>query len=359
MKFFHHPANIANFVIFASSMVSMATSLSNPATAAATTKLNPYGTAEINYSAANEYLDEQYEQKIPNPYFPNTKTKEPVYNGRDGVYDDDTKEFREPSLETCGFALRPLPAPDVDDWTNKRQLRDNYLPELRAYFENLYGKDKIRHLLFYNPMSRGEELNAERRDLAGHELPTSPTQTMAHMDNDWIASNVDRVVGLVEKQTLDYFDDPNAFPRQALMEDIQRGYRYMVVNCWRNAGDTPIQRAPLGVHATKYRHDTSKVFPEVQPDFSRSRWYVFPEMTKDECLLFKQYDRDDRYISDVWHCALHSLSHNKNKATPRKSFDVRAFIILEQQVPKPHDRYGEDRLEPKFKTAEEHQANTN
>lgn len=343
----------------------------------------PYGTADINYSAANEYLDEQYQDKIPNPYWPQTQTHEPVYNGREGVVmyknknnKNDAASLVDPALETCGFCLRHLPAPDVRDWNHKQQLRDSYLPVLRKFFRDTYDgsdenshnndgkeknnvKSKIRHLLFYNPMTRGEDLDAQKSDLTSHELPTSPTQTMAHMDNDWNASNLDRVVGLVEKQSLDYYDDKDSkeFPAEQLRQDIQNGYRYMIVNCWRNAGETPIQRAPLGVYATHYKDPEKDAFPMARPDLERSAWYVYPEMTPDECLLFKQFDRDDRFVSDIWHCALHSLSKSDDEAR-RKSFDVRAFLVLDEKVSNEHDRYGSNRLEPKYKTAEEHQAGT-
>jgi hypothetical protein len=55
--------------------VSPSTSTAAPGSQTAT-GFEPYGTAEINYSAANEYLDEQYEQQIPNPYFPGMSSKE-------------------------------------------------------------------------------------------------------------------------------------------------------------------------------------------------------------------------------------------------------------------------------------------
>ena len=312
----------------------------------------PYGVADIDYSAANEYLDEQYENKIPNPYFPRNQATEQVYNGRQ---EDST-------LETRGFQLARLEAPRVKDWNNKQQLRDEYLPVLRDYFTRTYGDENIKHLYFYNPMARGEGLGAAQTELASHELPSSPTQSRAHLDNDWIASDLARVVGLVHKQSLDYYDKEQDFPRQELERAITQGHRYMVVNCWRNIDPQHvIQRAPLGLYATQYA-DSRRIFPTAQPDFDRSRWYVFPHMTADECLLFKQFDRDDRRISDIWHCALHSLriteeggNDDEDSKPPRRSFDVRAFLVLEEKVDSKYDRYGPNRLEPKYKTAQEHQ----
>ena len=342
--------------------IPMATSLSassrptpssSAAAAASTIPLpQPYGTATVDYSAANEYLDEQYEDKIPNPYFPHTQATEQIYNGR----------MEDSSLETRGFQLAPMEAPDVRDWNNKEQLRAEYIPILRKYFTRTYGEENIKHLYFYNPMARGEEMGVAQSNLESHELPSSPTQTRCHLDNDWIASDINRVVGLVHKQSLDYYDKEKDFPRQELEHAIQQGHRYMVVNCWRNTDPQhAIQRAPLGVYATQYA-DPRHIFPAARPDFDRSRWYVFPHMTADECLLFKQFDRDDRYVSDIWHCAMHSLrvpgeddDDDKESKPPRRSFDVRAFLVLKDKVDSEHDRYGPNRLEPKYKTAQEHQ----
>jgi hypothetical protein len=299
-----------------------------------------------------------------------TRRTEPIFNGRQGVYDDETSQFVAPSLETCGFEVHELPqVSGVTDWNSKQQLREYYVPVLKDYLRQTYGPNNIRHLLFYNPMLRGEDMDVEFADLAKHELPTSPTQPRAHLDNDWIASDLNRVVGLAEKQTLEYFDAGADFPRQELEHDIRDGYRYMVINCWRNIREQPIRRAPLAVYATRYSQEDADVdqkrslFPAVQPDFDTSRWYIFPEMTHQECLLFKQYDRDDRYSSDVWHCALQLRKSNPQKEDhtlpSRKSFDIRAFVVLNEKVPHNHDRYRSDRLEPKYKTAEEHQAATN
>lgn len=330
------------------------TSSSSSKTRASNELPKPYGTATVDYSAANEYLDEQYEDKIPNPYFPHDQATERIYDGRS----------EDPTLESRGFQLTPMATPDVRDWNNKEQLRAEYLPILRDFFTRTYGEENIKHLFFYNPMARGEEMGVSQSDLESHELPSSPTQTRCHLDNDWSASNLDRVVGLVHKQTLDYYDNKDGFPRQELERAIQEGHRYMVINCWRNTDPHHvIQRAPLGVYATQYA-DSRRVFPLSRPDFDRSRWYVFPHMTADECLMFKQFDRDDRYIGDIWHCALHSLrvpeeqdedDDNRDSKPPRRSFDVRAFLVLKDKVDSDHDRYGPNRLEPKYKTAQEHQ----
>ena len=125
-----------------------------------------YSTADIDYSAANEYLEEQYEDKIPRPYFPHSKQTEPIYNGRDGVWtpppptsaaekDNDDLRLEPPTLKGCGFTLAHLPANDVvQDWNDKRELRQHYIPILRRYLYDVYDKENILHLSFYNQIGR-------------------------------------------------------------------------------------------------------------------------------------------------------------------------------------------------------------
>jgi hypothetical protein len=65
-------------------------------------------------------------------------------------------------------------------------------------------------------------------------------------------------------------------------------------------------------------------------------------MQPDECLIFKQYDRQLDKVSDIWHCALNvqETEPKLNKNTlPRKSFDIKAMVVLKQQVPPELDRF--------------------
>ena len=74
-----------------------------------------------------------------------------------------------------------------------------------------------------------------------------------------------------------------------------------------------------------------------------SRWYLFPRMQADEVLLFSQYDRAVDLPGDTWHCALPevvtTLEGEEAESRPRRSFDVRAFVVFEDTVPSHLDRF--------------------
>ena len=84
--------------------------------------------------------------------------------------------------------------------------------------------------------------------------------------------------------------------------------------------------------------------PELAPCAESSRWYVFPRMTHGEVLLFKQYDRDVARPSDTWHCALKGAEAADGDAPPRRSFELRCFVLFDETVPAACDRFCGDAM---------------
>mmetsp|Transcript_32413 Transcript_32413/g.59592 ORF Transcript_32413/g.59592 Transcript_32413/m.59592 type:complete len:244 (+) Transcript_32413:679-1410(+) len=215
-------------------------------------------------------------------------------------------------------------------------------------------------MAFYQPMLRGEECAMSSPD---HDRsvspPTSPAAGLVHIDTDFGAHDLDGILDLVGNNLV---SEGIEFPRHKFAELIRDGRkRFAIVNCWRNADQfgRPIMRAPLGFLLPWYsrngeRHRFRPCFPESAPEYHRSRWYTYPRMAEDECLLFKQYDRRLDLISDIWHCSLRhppslqeKISDDKKDHTPkRRSFDIRAFIVFDESVPEDNDRYSPGRLRP-------------
>ena len=122
--------------------------------------------------------------------------------------------------------------------------------------------------------------------------------------------------------------------------------RFAVVNFWRNIGDAPVTSAPLAILSTRYDKQ-QLAFPNARPDMERSKWYVFPNATRDEVIVFYQYDRNLTQPSDLWHCAISTQSSEKNEQySERRSFDIRAFVVLDESVPEELDRFSSNRTRP-------------
>mmetsp|Transcript_4946 Transcript_4946/g.20226 ORF Transcript_4946/g.20226 Transcript_4946/m.20226 type:complete len:162 (+) Transcript_4946:1699-2184(+) len=131
----------------------------------------------------------------------------------------------------------------------------------------------------------------------------------------------------------------------AVADALRAGRRFAVLNAWRNVdAASPVRRAPLALFATRY--DTEGAcFPRAAPDPATSLWYAFPRMTAHEVLLFKQYDRDAARPADLWHCALPGVVDDD--APPRRSFELRVFVLFSEDVPPERDRLAAGRHAPR------------
>ena len=295
----------------------------------------PWCQAELDYSAANEYIHAHYGLS---PYFPAVRRMEPVYNAREGVFLDNGSR-RPASLSANGFALAVQDATNgaasITDWHDMSQIRRHYLPDLRRILIQQYG-DKVAHISFWCPTLRTAVSPKSSRSDETTTTPTSGFVATAHIDTDINAySSMEKLAEMIQKNKLSDEESSNsANTQQLLVRALHKGQRFAIVNAWRNIGSAPVLQAPLAFMPTQYK-DTDEAFPNGILDSEHSRWYTYPELTNDELLLFCQYDRDVAFPSDIWHCALVGISDGGDH---RQSFDVRCLIVLDEIVPEERDR---------------------
>eukprot|EP00304_Pavlova_gyrans_P007120 CAMPEP_0206054862 /NCGR_PEP_ID=MMETSP1466-20131121/39035_1 /ASSEMBLY_ACC=CAM_ASM_001126 /TAXON_ID=44452 /ORGANISM="Pavlova gyrans, Strain CCMP608" /LENGTH=360 /DNA_ID=CAMNT_0053430083 /DNA_START=1 /DNA_END=1083 /DNA_ORIENTATION=+ len=324
----------------------------------------PLLTSRIDYSAANRYFRDNYEHE--RPFFSNDEAWEPIYDARQGVFNDDEGATQPASLDTCGFTICDAPS-FVDDWSNLESVKTRYIPELeRVMRKALRSEGPIRDLIFWNPMLRGEDWSPEHVAGQGYspdrrETARSMIAAVAHLDTDMLAYDGDAhgFARLVERNSVDVLvrgQPPSGAPLgekgHAIAHAIRGGQRFAIVNAWRNVDpSSPIRRAPLALLASRWKTEESGrplVVPEAPPRPEASRWYVFPEMTVNEVLLFKQFDRCVDFQSDIWHCALPGVGAEEDdttRAPPRRSFEVRALVLFDDNpVPAASDRFTGDAM---------------
>ena len=321
--------------------------------------IEPFVMHPIDYSAANEYIGEHYQHIFGDRmYFDNGVTgpfveenhdlhpKEPVYNARNGVIrpnNSSVQDLGPPTLEHDGFTLLQAPSL-VSDWKDLPQIKSVYRHELEKLLrEDLFAGEELMDIVIWNPMFRGENevVSNVQRDMTQPNPPTSPTAGMVHIDQDIGAYEAAGFLAMIRNSRL-MENDEDKFPK--LIELVNKGHRFAVINFWRNAGAEPIRRQPLAVFSPRYEEASFPYFPKSKPDPALSRWYTYPNMTPDELLVFKQYDRNGSYPSDIWHCALKSISDPS--APARESFDIRAFVVFASMVDPQKDRFGIDRVRP-------------
>ena len=76
-------------------------------------------------------------------------------------------------------------------------------------------------------------------------------------------------------------------------------------------------------------------------------------MPPEEVIVFYQYDRNMLQSSDLWHCAISPAAREQTGQTnhaaqlePRRSFDIRALVVLDETVSRDPDRFSSDRTRP-------------
>ena len=310
-----------------------------------------YTTTTIDYSAANEYIRAHYNQSN---YFATSFTQDgasssivehEIYNGRvlqSSKYNNNAKEM----LIDNGLAIiqSPLLSNDSIDWSNMNDIQSTYLPKLESILHNLF--PTISSYCFWNSMLRGTELEISRTENGSDEIPTANIASLVHIDTDVGAHDIEDLINIVDKNKVQSSTQSNSneFNKYDVANDIiQNNKRFAIINFWRNIGEEPVSNSPLAILSTRYDNET-KAFPNEQPNMKKSKWYTFPHASNEEVIVFYQYDRNVQQPSDLWHCAISTTA--TESTSPRRSFDIRAFILLDECVLDELDRFRLDRTRP-------------
>lgn len=115
--------------------------------------------------------------------------------------------------------------------------------------------------------------------------------------------------------------------------------RFAFINVWRSIdAEAPVLQKPLAV-CDENSIDASEIFTyELRfPDRTGEnyslrhspshRWYYYPEMTGDECLVFKVYDKHEDGPRFVFHTAFDDPT-TPTDAPPRKSIEIRTIAFF-------------------------------
>mmetsp|Transcript_15119 Transcript_15119/g.22660 ORF Transcript_15119/g.22660 Transcript_15119/m.22660 type:complete len:403 (+) Transcript_15119:207-1415(+) len=302
---------------------------------------DPWASSDIDYSAVNEYVKAHYPDIALPPdsqtYFRYGKSfNEPIFDARAHCKSNSLQEKRD-LLTKYGMVLMDSPT-DVKDWGDTEHIRDVYLMELEQILSDLF-PTKMAHC-FWNPMQRGEDLEISERKYGA--APTASVASMVHIDTDVGAyDSIDDFLTLIEKNKI----QGTAFDKEAFSIAISQRRRFAVINFWRNTKDQPVVSAPLGILSTRYS-TTNSAFPEFPPDLEESKWFAFSNVTSKEVIAFYQYDRLVTQPSDLWHCALSIDNRFDKNIFKRESFDIRALVVLNDEVPSELDRFDSTRMRP-------------
>merc|ERR1719401_2480539 len=116
--------------------------------------------------------------------------------------------------------------------------------------------------------------------------------------------------------------------------------RFAFINVWRSIAPTPVQRSPLACCDTNSVQESDRflyelIFPDRTGEnyslrFSeKHKWYYYPQMVKDECLVFKVYDKPETGPRFVFHTAFEDPCTTP-ESPPRQSIEIRTVAFFDE-----------------------------
>jgi hypothetical protein len=205
-------------------------------------------------------------------------------------------------LAASGFELRAAPLHDAKlDFFDHGQVVRGYYPHCAEIVREASGADlvvafdhNVRSASGKQGKQRikgGQQVQGPARVVHGDYTLTSAPQRLRDLTNPPGLNDTLRAV-------LDEGEAPLDAER---VEKVLANGRFAIINLWRNIADEPVQNHPLALcDASSVRPEDLVVFEIHYHDrigenyFAKHgdghEWYFYPELTRDEALLIKQWD---------------------------------------------------------------------
>jgi hypothetical protein len=214
------------------------------------------------------------------------------------------------SLEREGFILVRHET-EVKDFYDEIEVRSIYYAEIEQLVKNASGAKRV--LVFDHTLRSADSATREAKQISG------PVRN-AHNDyTEW--SGPQRVRDLL--------------PDEA--EELLKR-RFAVIQVWRPIRN-PVQREPLAIAdarsiGTKELFPSSRVYPDRVGEVyhcafnPEHRWYYFPNMQRDEAIVFKTFDSiKDGRARWTAHTAFDD-PNSPQDAPPRESIEIRTLAFF-------------------------------
>ena len=264
-----------------------------------------------------------------------------------------------PVLDANGFEMieSPLGAGDID-FLNHDEVVDRYYPRCADIVRQASG---ARHVAAFDHNVRSASGNRSGRRSRGGQRVQTPIH-LVHGDYT-LASGPQRLRDLARAPTTNdtyrtRLPDGATLLDEASVRRALKAGRFAIVNLWRNICREPVAVHPLALcDAQSVRPDDLVVFEIHYADrigenyFAKHsddhRWYFYPDLTRDEPLLIKQWDsagglsrsrganadaaNPDRPCTFSFHTAFED-STTAPDSPDRWSIEVRCVVLYDQVV---------------------------
>lgn len=228
------------------------------------------------------------------------------------------------TLDTRCFELRWNPT-NVADFFNSEEVKQTYYPEIEGLVMKATGAERV--IVFDHTVrdtGAGSQLNVS-------EGAAAAAVQRVHTDYS-DGSGPRRIKTLAESggyTGLQLSDEEK--------EDIL-SREFCIVNVWRNIKDEPVQRKPLAcldpmglvrddfvTYEMQYPERVGENYALKYSD--AHQWYYYPQMVKDECLLFKTWESRTDRPRYCFHTAFEGVDTPAD-APERASIEVRTVAIM-------------------------------
>jgi len=241
----------------------------------------------------------------------------------------DGRELSPPAtLETMGFALLSCPT-QCTDFTHDEHVVDTYYAEMMELVKRASGAQRV----FIFDHTVRESGNTNLNAAAGGSAAPVP-----RVHCDYTASGAPRRLMQLGEEGIHSRLRGRTLTADEVAE-LASG-RFAFINVWRSICDEhPVLQKPLAVcDENSVPHDDRFLYELRFPDRTGENyslrhsdehmWYYYPRQTKDECLVFKVYDKKEDGPRFVFHTAFDDPSSPPG-APPRKSIEVRAIAFYD------------------------------
>jgi len=251
------------------------------------------------------------------------------------------RRLRNAGFDEGGFQLAHHDSA-VTDWEDDRELADIYYSEINALVKQVTG---ATHVFSNNHLRRQSEPARGGNGPLAKLMAQSRGPALA-VHNDFTESYREGIIrtladgGIPHTQT---FGLTSAMMKAGVSEAEIRASRMLVINTWRAVGAEPTRRFPLGlvdrrtVNRNRLRSTLIGAVPSGEPRggidiYSAEHdpdheWYFYPEMTRDEVLMWKGYDSAEVPARPNLHSAFDD-PNAPGDAAERVSVEVRVLCLL-------------------------------
>ncbi|MDJ0927897.1 MAG: CmcJ/NvfI family oxidoreductase [Gammaproteobacteria bacterium] len=280
----------------------------------------------------------------------NVKKSMPVCNARNRQADE------RPTLHGMGFELlhEPLAEPDLDFFAHDQVVR-HYYPHCESIIAAATG---ARAFAFDHNL-RSAPAKQEQQRIVGGQHVQEPLQ-LVHGDYTLTSApqrlrDLTRPPGRNDTLRGVLGADESLLSAEQAQHALAEGGRFAIINLWRNIATEPVQSKPLALCDSRSVDPQDLVVFEIHYEdrigenyFAKHaashRWFYYPEMSRDEALLIKQWDssgplaQSEGRLSDASDMsAVSTFSYHsafEDPGTPpdapdRQSIEVRCIVIYE------------------------------